>query len=149
MTGELLYSATDVGSRRSIIVINEGDSVWAYLTAPSSLTPVSDSWLMNLIDAPTSLADYRDNGKVPPATVNFTSQDAAMMVPDTDMWSSSWSVDGEAVAVLARNRVLAFIRSSDKTGFSRFISASGPFGEPFDTDLFVALFGTTPDGHDK
>lgn len=145
MAGELLFSATDTGSRRSVMVINEGNSVWAYLTAPSSMTPVSDSWLLNLIDAPNSLAEYRDNGQVPPATQRFTSQPHAMTAPATEALSSIWSEDGEAVAVLVGDRVLTFLQSSRKTGFSRFLSAAGPFGDPFDHTLFGELFGQSAD----
>ncbi len=145
MAGQLLYSATDTGSRRSVMVINEGDSVWAYLSAPGSMTPVSDSWMLNLIDAPDSLAAYRDNAQVPPATVRFTTQPNAMTAPETEMLSSIWSEDGEAVAVLVRDRVLAFMQANRKTGFSRFLSTSGPFGEPFDPALFNQLFGRFAD----
>jgi len=141
MAGELLYSATDTGSRRSVMVINEGDSVWTYLTAPSSMTPVSDGWLLNLIDAPDSLANYKDNGQVPPVTQRFTSQPNAMTAPATEVLSSIWSEDGEAVAVLVGDRALVFLQSSRKTGFSHFLSAAGPFGDPFDHDLFKQLFG--------
>jgi hypothetical protein len=127
------------------MVINEGDSVWTYLTAPSSMTPVSDGWLLNLVDAPETLANYRDNGLVPPATQRFTLQPNAMSAPATEVLSSIWSEDGEAVAVLVSDRVLAFLQSSRKTGFSRFLSAAGPFGDPLDHALFSTLFGQSAD----
>lgn len=136
----LLFSATDTGSRRSVIVSRETDAVWCYLTAPGSMTPVADCWLLNLVDAPDSLHAYQHINGVPPATARFTSQPAAMAQPDTEDFSALWSQNGEAVAIAVRNRVLAYLQSTTTHGYCRYLLQAGPYGNPFDPERFTLLF---------
>lgn len=145
MAGELVYSATDTGSRRSVIVARETDAVWCYLTGPGSMSPVADCWLFNLVDAPETLLDYQNIEGVPPATARLTSQPSAMVLPTTDEFSAVWSPDGEAAAVAVRDRVLAFMLASEEHGYCRYLAVASPYGKPFDTSLFSATFALQAD----
>ena len=140
MAGELVFSATDTGSRRSIIVAREIDSVWCYLTAPGSMSPVADCWLFNLVEAPETLVNYRGIDGVPPATARLTSQPSALALPPTEEFSAVWSSDGEAAAIAVRDRVLAFLLAPQEHGYCRYLNLASPYGKPFDADLFSRTF---------
>jgi hypothetical protein len=145
MAGELVFSATDTGSRRSVIVARETDAVWCYLTGPGSMSPVADCWLFNLVDAPETLLDYQNIDGVPPATARLTSQPSALVLPTTDEFSAVWSADGEAAAVAVRDRVLAFMLAREEHGYCRYLAVASPYGKPFDASLFAATFAATAD----
>ncbi|MGB7182073.1 MAG: hypothetical protein WBD51_09070, partial [Burkholderiaceae bacterium] len=89
---------------------------------------------------PSDLAQYRNSRSVPPATQRVTSQIGALTAPTTEEISVAWSSDGEAVSIIIRATVFAFLIAGDPRGFCRFLVIGSPFGQPFDTARFETLF---------
>lgn len=51
-----------------------------------------------------------------------------------------FSPDGESVAVFLRGQPWAFIARDERRGYSKSVSAVGPFGQPWNQHLFDELF---------
>lgn len=108
MPEPLLLSFRSEASRRTLIIADEGDSVWAYLTEAGTLRPVRDCWLLNTptaTDAP-DLERYRAEGRPPPAPASqIDAAGVKMRRPQrvgacVDRWMarSSWSRSMAAIS---------------------------------------------------
>ncbi|RVT87954.1 hypothetical protein [Inhella crocodyli] len=75
----------------------------------------------------------------PPATREFVSYPDPGPIPSNIEFI--WAPDGEAVAIQFDGVTMGFVDSHCKYGFSRSLIKKGPFGSPFDPQLFASLFG--------
>lgn len=81
-------------------------------------------------------------GFPPPLASEYASIDAVVMDAQPEDFSLRWSPDGESIALLRKEKPLAMIVSRWKRGHSTALSKSGPYGEPWDEELFRATFKT-------
>ncbi len=117
-----------------------GVAAYLYLSSPDSDAIVADAWVYNRIEAPTidTIKDYRPDP--PPAAEGYTTADAYLSHPASHAWSFEWSPDGQSVAICANGVALAFVRAGQRTGFSRYLVRSGPWGEPWSDEVYEATF---------
>jgi len=113
--------------------------VWLYLTDSAAENPVADCWLLNTIPSPESLEGYRSEG-APPAIRQFVVPRTESDAPLESDVRLLWANDGNSVAVLVNEVPLGFIAKGCKHGYSKNLLASGPFGMPFDQELYQRLF---------
>jgi hypothetical protein len=137
--GTLEFSDQHPNSGRIAQVVDEGSAIWLYLTSPDGSQIVSDCWLQNLISAPISIQEFREKRTAPPATQEFVFHPEPGPVPSEIDFI--WASDGGAVAIQFDGVTMGFIDCRCKFGFSRNLIKEGPFGFPFDPELFASLFG--------
>jgi hypothetical protein len=127
-------------SGRCAIVDDDGDSAWLLLTDGDGSKVVADCWLYNRRHfARTELATWpRD--RPPPAPDDAIDREALRSTPLLDEITFVWDTAGDAVAVSAQEEVLGFIAPGSRRGHSLFLRESGPWGAPFDGELFQRLF---------
>jgi hypothetical protein len=137
-------------SHRTAIIVDEGDSVWLYLTDASGEGVTADCWLMNRIPAPpyAELAEnegaerYREEGLPPPAIAEVVAEGAFHPAPlEAARCRFTWSSNGESVAAYYETELVGFIARGEPRGFSRFLRVASPWGEPLDLDRYAEVFG--------
>jgi hypothetical protein len=138
------------GSGRTALIVDEGDSVWLYLTDASGNGVTADCWLMNRIPAPryAELAEtggaerYRDAGQPPPAIAEVVAEGAFHAAPlEAARCRFTWAANGESVAAYYETVLLGFIARGEPRGFSRFLRVGSPWGEPLDLETYEKVFG--------
>ena len=146
MADELALSDPHPISRRAAVVADEGESVWLYLTAPDG-SIAADCWLYNRVPAPSTealrplLAEYRARRAPPPAPAEVVGPGAHRVAPlEREAVAFTWSADGEAVAASVDGVLIGFIAPGARRGYSQHLRAAGPWGSPFDADLYGTLF---------
>jgi hypothetical protein len=137
-------------SGRTAMIVDEGDSVWLYLTDVSGEGVTADCWLMNRIPAPryAELAEnegaerYRGEGLPPPAIAEVVTDGAFHPAPlEAARCRFTWAANGESVAAYYETELLGFIARGEPRGFSRFLKVASPWGEPLDLERFAKVFG--------
>jgi hypothetical protein len=126
-----------VHSCRWAIVEEDEFSCWFYLTN-SEKSPVADCWLYNRIVTPDELDKELFHGRPPPAIKRFVGPDAEEKTGGK--FTIKWASDGESVSVLKDGAILGFIVQNTARGFSRHLILEGPWGKPFDSDLYRKIF---------
>jgi hypothetical protein len=140
MTEPLFLSERHIISKKAVVLVDEGTSVWCYLTEPGESRPIADCWLLNTIEAPENVDALTQEESAPPATRLFVTDSAQRALPAAEAVSFQWSKDGESVAVYIEQELLGFIAGNDCRGYSANLRKEGPFGSPLDHDLFSNLF---------
>jgi len=119
-------------SGRAAIVVDDGRSCWLYLHERAN-GPVLKSVLCYSPIPPITKAEFDSVvccGDTPILISDYASPDAVIVERFADDFSFRWRPDGEAVAVLFRDRVLAVATPEERHGSSAAIARSGPFGDP-------------------
>jgi hypothetical protein len=137
---DLFLSEQHPRSRRWAVVEDDGTTAWMYLTGPDRQKPVADCWLYNRVEAPSVFSSSRGSAPVAPAT-HVVDRRACEPPPRRDQVRFEWSSDGDAVAVHFGPELIGFIAATERRGFSKNLSTSGPFGSPIDRALYERLFG--------
>jgi hypothetical protein len=137
-------------SGRTASIVDEGDSVWLYLTDASGEGVTADCWLMNRIPAPryAELAEndgaerYRGEGLPPPAIAEVVADGAFHPAPlEASRCRFTWAANGQSVAAYYEAELLGFIARGEPRGFSRFLKVASPWGEPLDLGRYAEVFG--------
>jgi len=141
MTDELLVSFRSEVSGRTVVVSDEGDSVWGYLTRAGTLQPERDCWLFNTPEAPLSpdISEYRRTRRPPPAPAAMVGPGGVQDPPRAERWSVRWSQAGESVAIALDGVDIGVIAAAERRGISRHLTESGPWGGRWDEVLVGRL----------
>lgn len=127
-------------SKRHVVLEDDGQTIWLYLTLRDSVRPVTDVWVYNRVERPGARVTSSAPSP-PPATAEFLGDTGRIEFPLAHDWSFVWSADGEAVAVVMDGKPVAFVRSQQKPGLSRQLSQDGPYGHVWSEDEYQATFG--------
>jgi hypothetical protein len=148
---ETLLVEQHAPSGRKALIADEGDSVWLYLSEPHEDAIAADCWLFNRgqvrsqAELEPKLSAYRARGVPPPVPAELQRAEGAhLSLNDIPRLRVQWSVDGEAVAAWAEHVVVGFIAPGERRGYSRFLTAAGPWGVPLDWELYRRLFLGAP-----
>ncbi len=125
---------------KAVVLVDEGSSVWCYLTAPGGNHPIAECWILNTVEAPENLDAFDQTESAPPATRRFVADSAKRAVPAAEAVKFQWSEDGESVAIYVEQELLGFIAGNSPRGYSANLREEGPFGSPLDPELFSTLF---------
>ena len=135
------YSST---SRRHAAVVHDLDSAWLYLHAPSDdpeTTAGVDSaaFLFNLVDTihVSEVKNYK--GGPPPIATPYALPQAVVVEPARYEWGLVWSDDGESILATQDDVAWCFVTPENGNGFCRAIAKSGPWGEPWNQDVFDSI----------
>ena len=119
-------------SGRAAIVVDDGRSCWLYLHERAN-GPVLRTVLCYSPIPPVTRAEFDScvgRGDTPILMSEYASPDAVIVERSPDDFSFRWRPDGQAVAVLFRDRVLTVATPEEQHGSSAAIARSGPFGDP-------------------
>jgi hypothetical protein len=128
-------------SGRAAIVVDDGRSCWLYLHERAN-GPVVKAVLCYSPIPPVTRAEFDScvgRGDTPMLISEYASPDAVIVERFPDDFSFRWRPDGEAVAVLFRDRVLAVATPEERHGSSAAIARSGPFGDPLVIERYAWL----------
>lgn len=130
-------------SKRYAILEDNGTTLWLYLTAPNQRQVVADTWVFNRVRPllmPEELTPFRDADQPPPILESMADDEPICDAPEAHRWAFNWASDGEAVAIFRDDRPIAFVRSTDRRGFSRHVIRSSPWGVPWSNKIFQDVF---------
>jgi len=117
---------------------DEPHSVWLYVSNGDEI--ISDCFLTNLVE-PTDRVIKRENrDSPPPALRQYLTSVAPAEMPSEEDTDITWSKSGKDVAVAIGGAVVGFTVSGQKHGYSRALSQTGPWGNPWSDELFSAHF---------
>ena len=136
----LFLSVRSTVSGRHAILEDDGFAVLLYLTAPTDTKPAADCFVYSVVPPTEELVTPQGTGGPPILLRRFAS--AVALQPDVPANSHrfEFSPDGHSVAVFIRGEPWAFIARDEPRGYSKSISAAGPFGQPWSQQLFDDLF---------
>ena len=138
--GESQDSGPHSVSGRCAIVNDDGDSAWLLLTDGDGHKIIADCWLYNRRHFDRAELATWPHDRPPPAPDDAIDPGALRTMPLLDAIAFVWDRAGDGVAVIAQGQVLGFIAPGSRRGHSQFLRESGPWGVPFDGDLFERLF---------
>ncbi|MCH5192316.1 MAG: hypothetical protein J1F11_00035 [Oscillospiraceae bacterium] len=122
-------------SHRNLIIDEDENTVWAYLTQPFSDKIFLDCWIANKINAP-SHKDIKENidqykNAPPPAPVDVLVEGYVnISMPREDMFKILWSTDGETVSIYMNDSLTAVINAAERQVFNKFLCVDCAWGKP-------------------
>ena len=136
----LFLSARSTVSGRHAILEDDGFAVLLYLTTPTDTKPAADCFVYSVVPPTDELVTPQDTGGPPILLRRFASERALQPDVPANSHRLEFSPDGHSVAVFIRGEPWAFIARDEPLGHSKSISAAGPFGQPWNHQLFDDLF---------
>lgn len=139
MTDSLFLGEQHPVSGRTATFEDNGTSAWLYLSKSGYAEVVADAWAFNRVRPPrkSEIDTYR--GGPPPAVEGYAGDQALCQEPSRYEWALQWSDDGESCAVLQDGKAIAMIANGQRPGYSRHLTKSGPWGEPWNEALYRFL----------
>jgi hypothetical protein len=128
-------------SGRAAVIVDDAQSCWLYLHERAN-GQVLRSVLCYSPIPPVTRAEFDScvgRGDTPILISDYASADAVIVERYPDDFAFRWRPDGEAVAVLFRDRVLAVATPEERHGSSAAIARSGPFGSPLVIERYAWL----------
>lgn len=140
MREDIFLSDFNSISNRWVIFEDDGISGWLYLTKENEKKPQYDCWIYNRIEAPSKrdLRKYRD--APPPATDEYTGENAFVSSSRELNIKFKWTKDGNAVALLINEKPYGYISTKNNKGYSMNLVREGPWGTPFNHSEYVSMF---------
>jgi hypothetical protein len=127
-------------SGRHATLEEDGYSAWLYLTSQSEYEVVADCFVYSRVQLPDHLvAPVGKNG--PPLLIRQQATSIAVQrVVPAESLRLEFSSDGNSAIVLLRGEPWAFVTYDQKHGYSKSLSVAGPFGYPWDEQLYHEHF---------
>ena len=127
-------------SGRHATLEDDGYSAWLYLTSQSKYEVIADCFVYSRVELPEfRVMPFGTRG--PPLLLRQVATAAAVQrsVPE-DLLRVTFSSDGNSAVVLLRGEPWAFVTYDQKHGYSKSLSVAGPFGYPWDEQLYHEHF---------
>lgn len=126
----------------AVVVLEPDDesphSVWLYVSNGGEI--ISDCFLVNLIEPEDSVSEPEYFDAPPPVIRRFLTSSVPSELPDEGDLGFRWAESGKDVAVSIRGTVIGFTVSGERRGYSRAISQTGPWGNPWLDETFTRHF---------
>lgn len=119
---------------------DDGYSAWRYLTSQSKYEVIADAFLYSRVELPEfRVMPLRRSG--PPLLPRRFATSAAVQrsVPEESL-RIEFSADGNSAVVFLRREPWAFVTCDQRCGYSKRLSVAGPFGHPWDEQLYHEHF---------
>jgi len=136
----IFLSVRSTVSGRHAILEDDGFGVLLYLTTPTDTKPAADCFVYSVVPPTDELVMPQGTGGPPILLRRFASELALQPDVPANSHRFEFSLDGHSVAVFVRGEPWAFIARDEPRGYSKSISAVGPFGQPWSQQLFDDLF---------
>lgn len=128
-------------SGRAAVLEDDGKSCWLYLHETAQGEVLKTVLVYSPIPPITS-AEFKARlaaGDTPILVTDYASPQAVITERFPDDFSFRWREDGQAVAVVFRDEILAVATPEEVHGSSRSISRPGPFGDPLEIENYEWL----------
>jgi hypothetical protein len=136
----LFLSVGSTVSGRNAILEDDGFTMLLYLSGTCDTKPVADCFVYSLVPPTEKLVAPHGRSGPPILLRRFASEVALQPDVPANAHRFEFSPDGHSVAVFVRGEPWAFIARDEPHGYSKSISADGPFGHPWNQQLFDDLF---------
>ncbi len=125
-----------------VAILEEGDGmVWLYLSHPEVTRPARDCPAFVTAPPPATVDWERvRQGETPRIAADIATDRSLIQSPEAEDFGTTWTPDGESVALRYRGEIICMIVAGHQRGHSRAVSRVGPLGVPFDEPLALATF---------
>jgi len=142
VTPDVYVDSVNPTGLHQCIVEGDGRTVWMYLHDLQTRQVIADSPLCSLVQ-PMTLAQFKKThkrGDAPPLVEEYSTGQA--LVPDLTSASIilRWGKDGISVVAFLEGEPFSMIVAGEKNGYSRALSKEGPWGHPWDEEVFGDRF---------
>jgi hypothetical protein len=127
-------------SGRHATLEDDGYSAWLYLTSQSEYEVIAHCFVYSRVQLPEHLVlPFGREG--PPLLIHQQATSVAVQpaVPAESL-QLKFSSDGNSAVVLFRGEPWAFVTYDQQHGYSKSLSVAGPFGYPWDDQLYHEHF---------
>ena len=133
-------SFQSLASGRHATLEDDGHSAWLYLTRQTNNQIITSCLVYSRVELTEYfVAPFGKNGS-PLLTKEFASAAAIQPIVSKDSLSLKFSADGNSVVVFLRNEPWTFINCDQTHGYSKSLSVAGPFGWPWNEQLYHDYF---------
>lgn len=134
-------------SGRHATLEDDGYSAWLYLTSCSKKQEViADCYVYSRVELPDELVMPFGKSGPPLLMRQFATAAAVQQSVPEDSLRLQFSRDGNSALLLLRGEPWALVTRDQKQGYSKSLSAAGPFGNPWDEEIYRELFLHTRGG---
>ena len=127
----MFISDIDQITGRTLIVDEDDNACWAYITKPTNKDIDVSCWLYNRIPHPVRTDIDKYVNSPPPAPIEFLKDGCPVYEEmDEDRITWRWSVTGETVCVYLDGEVLALLRADTGEVYNKFLKKDCPWGKP-------------------
>lgn len=127
--------------KETIVIENDGKSVWAYLTETETGKPVKDVFICSPIEPEDTLDKaYIEAGNPPKLCKQYASGKA--YIPNVDISNTNVLLAGRSgnYSIFLNGVPIAALYQNYERGFSKSVSVESGFGMPWDQELYLKVF---------
>lgn len=143
MNEEIYIESQSPNNNYYCIVEGDGKTVWMYLHDVKNKCVIAESPICSLIEL-MDLSEFKETyqGKGAPPLVRGYSNDNSVISDITnDRMEILWHTDGVSPLALVDNVPFSMIIKGEKKGYSKAIKVDGPWGHPWDNELYLKMKG--------
>jgi hypothetical protein len=140
MTPIFIASSSPIGNRRCVVE-SSNDAVWGYLVDIDTKEIVADVPVCSL-STPGSMHQLKERlsaGGAPPLVAEFATDGACIGDLTSQRLAVRWFSNGSGVVITLDDKPQAMMVIDDARGFSRATKRDGPWGRPWDDELFRTM----------
>ena len=127
-------------SGRHATLEDDGFSAWLYLTGQSKYEIIATAFVYSRVELPKfRIMPFGENG-LPLLIREYATSVAVQPSVPADSLRLDFSSDGNSAVVLLRVEPWTFITYDQERGYSKSLSVAGPFGRPWDEQLYHEHF---------
>jgi hypothetical protein len=127
-------------SGRHTTLEDDGYSAWLYLTSQSKYEVIATAFVYSRVELPEFRVMPHGKSGPPLLLRQFATAAAVQRSVPEDLLRVTFSSDGNSAVVLLRGEPWAFVTYDQKHGYSKSLSVAGPFGYPWDEQLYHEHF---------
>ena len=130
-------------SGRHVTLEDDGYSAWLYLTSQSKYEVIATAFVYSRVELPEYRVMPFGRSGPPLLLRQFGTSVAVQRSVAQDSLRIQFSHDGNSAVVLLHGEPWAFVTYDQKDGYSKALSVAGPFGYPWDDQLYHEHFQST------
>jgi len=123
-------------SARHATLEDDGYSAWLYLTSQSKYEVIADCFVYSRVELPDHLVSPVGKNGPPLLTRHYGTPAALQRSVPAESLRIEFSPDGNSAVVFLRDEPWTFVTYDQKHGYSKSLSVAGPFGYPWDEQLY-------------
>src|SRR5262245_11665435 len=131
-------------SGRHATLEDDGYSAWLYLTRQSTYEVIATALVYSRVELPEYRLMPFGKNRPPLLLRQFATPAAVHQSVPEEALSIEFSADGNSAVVFLRDEPWAFVIYDQKNGYSKSLSVAGPFGYPWDEQLYREHFQRIP-----
>jgi hypothetical protein len=141
MSEDIFIESQSPNARYYCIIESDQNSVWMYLHDAKNKSVIADSPICSLTRL-MSLSEFKSSYKgevAPPLVVDYSTDNAVIADISSDRLEILWLTDGVSPLAVLDNAPFSLIIKGQKKGYSKAIKVDGPWGHPWDNDLYLNI----------